>query len=487
MGNIKAAALGLFLCGLLVPLGARGTAEESPVLNTEYVLCVTVIDVSELPPSQQIQGLIFQRELVNRLSRIGLRKRSGEELNRYVELAWNAARREAAGKLAEKRLERDNLLFQGLPRWKYKRECKRIDEEIAELEKGYREADTEVPVIAEAPVLVLKNIPENQEQDQEFPPPPLPGGEEAFLAEHSVDAFISGKMQYLYGRIYLELFLYTRGSAYSFEQTLIYSPEDMIAATGELKEAFASAVSGSVQALLRVHAEPEEAQVVVNGKLVRSGEELRVDPGELIITASARGWKNLELKTELEGGEETSLDISLDPLNMEKLGIAIPGIEDATVYLGALYVGKLSGIFEMEVPEGLYSYISTETEDGRNAQAIVLGEAKDEQRIISFDPKAPPEDPQKKSVETLRKKFYGAYGRFWIALPLAFLANGLYNTNALAYNASTGSEALYDSAKNSYYLTVGLFIGAGLFLAESLIRLVVYVRAADKEAVPFYE
>jgi hypothetical protein len=482
---MKRSLPGFLLLFVLAPLFARGTAEETVPLNAEFTLWVTAIDVSELPPSQRIQGVIFQRELVNRLSRIDKRERPAEELNRYEELAWNAARKEAAGKLAEKRLERDGLLFQGFPRWKYKRELKRIGAELEELEAAFAKADTEQPVIEERPILIVKNISADKE-GEEFPPPPQRGGEEAFLLERSADALITGRMRNLYGRIYLELSLYTRGGAFSFEKAVIYSSEAMADAADELKEALASAVSGNAQVLLTITAEPEDAQILVNGKLVRSGEELAFNPGELLVTASAEGRQRLEMDLEHESGEKATYDIVLDPLSMEKLGLQIPGVEDATVYLGALYVGKLSDFFELEIPEDFFSYINIETEDGRSSKAIVMGEAGEEPRIITFNPKAPPANPEKKSVDVLRRKFYGAYGRFWIALPLAFLVNGFYQTYVTGYNVSPSQE-LYDKAKIAYGFSVGAWIGMGLCLAESLVRLVFYVRAADKEAVPLYE
>jgi hypothetical protein len=540
------ALLGLVLC----PLPGRGNIEEAPVpVKTEFVLCVTAFDVSALPPSQQIHGTILQRELLSRLGRIDRRTRTEEELARYEELVWNEARKEAASALEQKRLERDGLLFQGLPPWKYRRELKRINKEIETLEEAWAGADTERPLIEALPAFVLKNSPGaagtgvGESGGEIFPPPPEPGGEEAFLTEQGADAFITGKLRSMYGRVSLELALYTRKGAFSYEKTLIYSPEDMLSAADELKEFAAAAASGNAQALLTVNAEPEDALVLVNGKLVRGGEALGVNPGELKVSVSAGAYESEELEAEIEPGETKALDIALRPLGTESIGVRMPGVEGVSLYLGALYAGtlgsangskasadespsssdgspasagesppstgesipsldeSLSGLFELEIPEGYYSYINAEAEDGRSGKIIVLGNSREEGRIITFKPEPLPEPGGKpkpdRSVETLRKKFYGAYGRFWLTLPLAFLANGLYMSYPVtqtlpslfegASRDNYPSEELYNSASLAQKAAAVAWIGAGVFLVESLVRLVLYIRAADKEAVPLYE
>jgi hypothetical protein len=239
--------------------------------------------------------------------------------------------------------------------------------------------------------------------------------------------------------------------------------------------------------LLTVHANPEDARILVNGRQAHSDEEIKVFPGELTVSVSAGGHRTAVREAELASGEKAELDIALNPLSMEMLDIAVPGAESASIYMGALYVGTFPDFSGLEIPQGSYAYINTETDDGRTGRGIVLG-SENEGRIITFNPQAPLQgkEAEKRSVEVLRRKFYGAYGRFWVALPLAFLINGVFQSYAISYNAS-GSREIYDTAITAQNITMGAWIGAGLFLAETLVRLVFYVRAADKEAVPLFE
>jgi hypothetical protein len=246
---------------------------------------------------------------------------------------------------------------------------------------------------------------------------------------------------------------------------------------------------------------------------------------------------------ELEGGETEDVAFVLRPFTMETLGVALPG-PGLSVYMGAEYLGGSekksvpgetpsgtaaeasaettvangeteaadetesalaeetppeaaaaaspealpetgAGFFSIYVPMGQYRYVRVETEDGLTGEAIVKGGETDEVRIISLEPrKLPGKDD--KPVEDKRKKFYGAYGRFWVALPAAFLINGFSQLYTTSYNAS-GSQSLYKDAKNLYYVSIGAWVVAGVFLVETLIRMGVYVHAASEEAVPLVE
>jgi hypothetical protein len=94
-------------------------------------------------------------------------------------------------------------------------------------------------------------------------------------------------------------------------------------------------------------------------------------------------------------------------------------------------------------------------------------------------PAAPRED---KETDRFRRAFYGAYGRFWIALPVAFLVNGLYTMYSGTYlrPESPGNADLYDQASVLYYINIGTMVVAGGFLAESLYRMFRYIYAAGK-------
>jgi hypothetical protein len=559
----------LFAAPLLFGRGRR-EEEKREVLNGEFTLCVASFDVSALPAGYQIVGPILQRELAGDLGRIHHRKRDGEELSRYEELAFIAATRDGAVKLAAKREERDALFYRGYPRWKYRRELRKIDDELAALEEAYGKAGEVRPLIEERPLFKISEV---NRGGILFPPPPERGGEEVFLKTHQADAVLTGTLRMAYGRIYAEFRVFTRGASFVYEDSTIFSTEDLGAASDELKSRFLAALVNSPPARLTILAEPEDARIEVNNRSAQSGEVLELPPGPVRIAVSADDHRGVRKELELNGGAEETLSVILRPHTMEQLDIALPGPETA-VYMGALYVGGSSaappeagpgsaaesssaspedsaatapddggifppetaeavpeaagelaaepaeiagepaageaepagelaesaaspedpaapapraGFFSVYVPAGQYRYIRVDTPEGLTGEAIVKGAAGgDGVRIIELPVRRMP-GRNEKPVEEKRRKFYGAYGRFWIALPAAFFINGLAQTYAYSYNASRGSEVMYDRAINSYYVSIGAWVVAGAFLAETLVRMGIYVHTASEEAVPLWE
>ena len=537
------------------PLCGRGRQEEEKRTpqNTEFVLCVASFDVSALPAGHHILGPILQRELVWDLERIHHRVRDGEELSRYEELAFIAATRDGAVKLAAKRAERDALLYRGYPRWKYRRELKEIDEELAALEAAFREAGEVRPLIEERP---LFKISEANQGGIAFPPAPPRGGEDVFLETHKADAVLTGTLRMAYGRIYAEFRVFTRGASFVYEDSTIFSTEDLGDASDELKSRFMAALVNSPPARLTILAEPEDARIEVNNRSAASGETLELPPGPVRIAVSAGDHRSAGRELELEGGADETVSVILRPHTMGQLDIVLPGPE-AAVYMGALYVGgrappesaavtpgaaapdaaapddaateaavssalpedtadtatadggessgvaedstnpadgevsvaeapPRAGFFSVYVPAGQYRYIRVDTPGGLTGEAIVKGAAGGDVRIIELPGRRLP-GRNEKPVEEKRRKFYGAYGRFWIALPAAFFINGLAQTYAYSYNASRGSQAMYDRAMNSYYISIGAWIVAGTFLAETLVRMGIYVHTASEESIPLWE
>jgi hypothetical protein len=568
-----------------LPLSARGKQEEPPPqpVNGEFVLCVAAFDVSGLPPSQQTLGFILQRELARDLGRIHHRLRNNEEILRYEELAWTAAMHRAAARLGEKRAERDALLYQGLSRWKYKKELKRIGAELRALEEDFAAAEGEKPLIEGRPLFRISavntgetpDLPAGEEAPAgDFPPPPERGEEEAFLRTHNADAVLTGTLRFLYGRIYGEFRIFTRGGSFIYEDSTIFSPEDFNGAADELTGRFLSALSNTEPVYLTIHVEPEEARVLVNEMAVNPGEEFTLFPGPVSILAGADDYHHEQKEVELTGGEQAEFSFSLRPKTMETLGLALAG-PGTSVYLGALYLGggktevpedgaetaedgpaeagdgtdpvegaeiaeagavpgdakeqdpaagadpepgpettdkaetadkaedEVPGepeLLTLSIPAGEYRYIRIDTEDGLTGEVIVRGSVEDLERrflgggstggeddirIITLKPRLLP-GPNDRPVEVRRRKFYGAYGRFWIALPAAFIINGVSQSYINSYNTSGGPE-LYGKARTAYYVSIGAWVVAGVCLVESLIRLGVYVHTASEESIPLWE
>ncbi|MDR2803782.1 MAG: PEGA domain-containing protein [Treponema sp.] len=166
--------------------------------------------------------------------------------------------------------------------------------------------------------------------------------------------------------------------------------------------------------------------------------------------------------------------VGSDVVGSDVAGTDGVNVETAAVYDGAMYVGetpiRLSGAVDQQ------RNINIETPDGRIAQTVFRVSDKP----IVFDPRMPPAQDR---TDIARKKFYSAYGRFWIALPLAILGMGLNNTVTSVYKATNDPE-IGQQQQIVYWTSIGLTAAMGLFLAESFYRIGRYVWEANKESSP---
>ena len=182
---------------------------------------------------------------------------------------------------------------------------------------------------------------------------------------------------------------------------------------------------------------------------------------------------------ELTPKELTELSVRLPPLPIA--GIMVNTNEPAALYRGALYVGEtpftLSAPLDSRIP--LMAETLAETRDKKSASTAVIVD----NSAITIKPVMPPAE---NAVDKARRGFYGAWGRFWIALPAALVLNGMYASYLSAYNtqAAVHTEKEYNTAKTYQYATIGAGIAAGLFGIEFAARLIYYVYISNKERSP---
>jgi hypothetical protein len=458
-----------FLCGLSPGIFGKGKkdTEEKPPLNAEWVLCVTAFDVSSLPPSQRATGEMMARGLVDALNSVDYRIRISREYAYYEEYAWSKNRSGAGRTLAEKRSERDLLVYRGNPDWKYRREIKALDEEIVELETAYRETEADIPGIVREPVFTLTQ--ENNEGG--FPEAPGAGKEFRFCMDRKADAFLTGVVSGYHGRIFLSLrmyALYTR--SFFYEDSTIFSPEDITAAMDEVAGRLAAAVSGTAPAAVAVRAKPEDSIILINESFAGRGETLVIErlPGPVEVRVFTDNHETASVKTDLIAGELAELYVDLKPLALEALTVTAPGALGAAVYRGSLYIG--GSPVTLDIPADKYEYFYIETGEGDSAAMVYAG--RDGTALLE------PRPPREKEVEFFRRKFYGAYGRFWIALPITFLLSGISTAKSAAYNYGGGNPDFYDEAIHNYYISIAAMVITGCVLAETVYRVYRYTRAS---------
>ena len=484
--------------GELFAFGKKQIEEEKIPQQTNWVFCITAFDTSSLSPVWQSAGDTVTRSFAGTLQGMTLRFRGEEEAEYLRNYTWAKSKTTAADALAKKRNERDLLIFRGDPEWKYRKNLKAAEDAIVQLEEAL--ALIEAPLIEDKPVFKLTE----QNKTGVFPLPPEPGRENSFCFEQKANAFLAGSLVEYYGRIYLNIKMYTRHtSSYSFEDSLLFSYEDFDKAVEEIGNRLAEAVTESLPSAVLVHATPPEAMVLVDNMYAGQGktEVYKRSPGTADIVVRASSHLPLSYPLELNSGELSELFISLTSLGRTIFDVEKTEAPGSKVYLGSLYMGVTP--LTLELPRDEHSYISVETPGGEvgsviyrdnaiaksTTQFVRLGDDHGTADFIT----ALPVSLKEQKVETARNNFYKYYGAFWFILPAALLTAGIASTytdandyvNANQYGVDPATrEKIRASAGRANLASTAAYGIMAAALGVSIYQIFRYVIASGKESTP---
>jgi hypothetical protein len=229
-----------------------------------------------------------------------------------------------------------------------------------------------------------------------------------------------------------------------------------------------------------VSTEPAAASIFVDEAFAGNGESGGLDhaPGLVTVVVSADGYETVTTPLELNAGERADVTITLPPILLRPFSLTAD--RDLWVYQGALFLGQTPLTFDR--PENRSEYFFGETSEGERG-AVVLGAAAAD--FAEIKAKALPA-PDEKPIENAEDKMYAAYGRFWIALPVAMVVGfpwagggGMYGASSTAFQSNPTQENA-DRANLWYAVSLTVAIAAGLTLADTIYRMVRYFRTADK-------
>jgi hypothetical protein len=483
----------LFLLSVCSQVFASGKKEPPPEpLNKEWILCITALDVTGLPPSRQIFGEVMVRGILESLKNVERRYRSGAEAGYYQDYAWSKSRAEAAKALLAKQNERDMLIFQGEPDWRYRKSLKTLEDQISLLEEELRKVEASMPEVSGDPAFRLSDA----NKGDAVPAPPKEGEEYRFCMSQKADALLTGKVSEFYGRIYVSLkmfTLYTR--SYNWEDSIIFSSEDLDAAMDELSGRLVAAVAETLPAVIAVHARPEDAMVLINGAFAGTGEVPAMDrsPGKVEVDVFAENRAPAKVEEELNAGEMAEFFIDLPPLSLSALSVTVPGSPGSSVYLGSLFQGYAP--LSLEIPRDRFSYISVEAPSSEIGTALYLSdrvvrgsaefvreETNGGEKNLAFTTMLFP-SPEEKRIERARRAFYTSYGIFWFVLPAALLTSAFASSYIEAYNYA-GNPEIYDKALMGYYATIGGYTAMGVSLAGVFFLIFRYLYYSSSDAAP---
>jgi hypothetical protein len=483
----------------LFPLGKKEEEPAKELRDTEWVLSVTAFDVSALPEPQKAVGELLQRSLVDSLNSVSYRIRVSPEYAWYEGRAWARDQGAAAKALAEKREERDRLLFRGEPEWRYRRSLKTLEKEIEKLEEALQKTVSEKPPVEEEPVFHLTQ----ENRDGKFPAPPEPGREYRFCRDQKADAFLAGAVRDYYGRIYIALRLYAAYTdAYIYEDQIIFSPNEIADATEELSSRLGSAVSGSPPAEIAVSTGLPESVILLNHSFAAQGELERRErpPGKVTVEILASGYESVRKEMELKGGELTEVTANLQPLDLGPVQVESGEESELSLYLGAQYMGETP--LTLMLPLNRLEHLYAEAPGGDAAELVFPVRPPDAASLPNrvwknqlgniFGKKSSFEDNKlvlytrspstdKDRVDKARRRYYWAWGGTWITGIAAWMLYGNYQSQSNAFNFSPNQD-MYDSAVRANYMAIGGIGLVSLAILVEFIQMGRYIHTAGEDA-----
>jgi len=499
-----------FILGLCPFLSAKGKTEPPEPNNKDTVVVITQFDVSDFPPERAAVGGVIARKLTTGLNGLDFKKRDGKEYDYYWSILWMKKQNEAAKKLASKQAERDKLIFSGSSDWKYKKDLAKVDKELETLRETLEAAELTDPSLAELPHFTVTT----DNLAGVFPDPPTPGEEYFYCQDKKADAILKGKVHEYYGRVLLELEMWTVWDrSYSFKDKTIFSIEDIDVAMNELIIKLIDSISGMEASVLVVSAKPDTAAIVIDDNYAGKGTSNPVHrtPGPVDVVVYADNYDTVNATLDVKENEEVKAEFDLKPLPVDDYTVDVteqkkskyvpegeePEDKRAKVYQGAFFSGfaplELSGL------EGNFQQINVE-QNAINAKKVkgkisTFPETRHAQTIFQIGTKdnidlTPKVSPAIGRTEKARKGFYGAFGRLWIGLPIAFVLMGIADSylnswkvlDKTKFTDAAAREEQFNKTKTWYNVKIGAGIGIGLLAADAVIRFFIYMYQANRES-----
>jgi hypothetical protein len=462
------------------PLFASGNKDtELTYLNDEWLLCVTAIDQSQLPPVRQLAGNVLSRELINKLDSVSYRLRISPEYAYYESYAWQQEVGTAAKALSNKQNERSQMLYRGDPGWRYRQNLKKIDDEIKKLTADLAEKEAQKPLIEREPVFKLTE----GNLSGTYPAPPQAGGERRFCQSQKADAFLTGTIREFHGRYYIELRLFTLyTNSWVYEDEIIFSLEDSGGAVEEIAARLTAVLAGSKPAAVAVTADPPDAQILINGNYAGRGTVPARDhpPGNVTVAVAVESFIPMAVEEKLAAGELTNIDITLSPLQYTDVHIDTQGKPGASVYHGALYVGEAPLI--LPLPLDQLQYISIENRNEQAKAVFTTPALPSDTQNISLKTKIPPRSGQQR-VNKARRWYYWAWGGTWVTGIAAWITYGMY-TGQRAVLEQSSDPAFYDATRQLYYISMGTVIAVGVAIGHEIFHIGRYMYTSTEDVTP---
>jgi hypothetical protein len=476
-----------FAAAFLAGMTAFGLA-AAPITDPRksFRIGIASLKATGLDPQQEVFASTIPLRIRAELLSMKERRLSAEEMPAYRENARLLALYDSGKALESANDDRAKVLFSEDSDRK-KREGriaadKKIEARMEEIRDTEAFEEDLIPVDGRKPI----EIAGDSDNVLLSAAPRLPASEAAL---NDLDLMISGSITGLEDYMIVELWAYHRylgEEIYAWKMAV--APDDTDSAFEGAVRAIVALVSGEASASLLVKAEPESADIFVDGTYRGRGwARIRmIVPGTHVVRATGPGYTAQERTVTIAEGGTEEISIALGKSSFPPLNVITSPEGAASVYLGAEYLGPSPA--EVPAVEGAVSgrarmqgmEDSVFAAQGLSAETIQL--------------QLEPESPDGKSpLDRAREKFYSSNAFFLLALPFTFASVGIVISAVSSWDeASTGLEEgrytqdQYARAESAMMRTVVIAgpVAAGFtgltawFLTESIVRLGRYLKAA---------
>ncbi len=302
-----------------------------------------------------------------------------------------------------------------------------------------------------------------------------------YAERNEADGVVYGELEQVEDALYLELKTYNRDTdtALTIYEGAFF-PDRVEEFVAGLSKELASVLIGREWAHLEIEIEPEAATVKVGGDTYSGGKrELKfLEPGEFTVSIEAPGYERKETRVELQNAGAHTLKESLKPIDTVDLRFesSPPGVDifSDTVHLGTA---------PLTIKEAVLPITILAKSPGFYDETFVIGERPEDGELnINLHPLS---IDKKQIVEAARDRFYVGVAGFFLSLPVTLIGYGMSTEYAYAHNeAQTEGSAeegkrLKELSRVWYTAYLGGLFLNGVFLADSVIHMNKYIRAAE--------
>jgi len=296
-------------------------------------------------------------------------------------------------------------------------------------------------------------------------------------AKNELDILIWGRLEQIQDFLYLEIHLL---HAQLEEQVFSYSdaatPAELYERVDELVAQMASILWGRDWSSLRVESDPAGASVWIDGSF-RGRAPLEIPyllPGKRELRVQATGYEDVLRTIELSPYERELQQLSLSAVPEDLLTVNSEP-DGAAVYDGSEWLGITPLSVQKPQTSRRYllrreGYLDLPVYTGQDPETSIIAEL----LPADLDPAA--------MQDRRRKELYRAFGAFALSIPAPLFLWGYgYDYRVLAAQPGSPPDA-ERTADTLTYLSLGTIAVSGSLFVNLMVRLVRYLRAADRKA-----